>query len=46
MESFLLSVTSAGSGVGSFSRLLSRSSWLAMERSSSVSWISILLLIR
>jgi hypothetical protein len=35
VASFLLSVTSVGSGEGSFSRLVSRSSWLAMERSSS-----------
>ena len=41
VASFLLSVTSSGSGVGSFSRLVSRSSWLAMERSSSVSGISL-----
>lgn len=36
VASCLLSVTSVGSGEGSFSRLVSRSSWLAMERSSSV----------
>jgi hypothetical protein len=45
VASFLLSVTSLGSGEGSFSRLVSRSSWLAMERSSSVSDVSFLFLI-
>jgi len=41
VASFLLSVTSLGSGEGSFSRFSSRASWLAMVRSSSVSGISI-----
>lgn len=41
VASFLLSVTSWGSGVGSFSRFSSRSSWLAMVRSSSMSSISL-----